>query len=195
MGLTARTIGVVAGIFLAAGAARAQQTTVKLDPARTTIGFTLGATVHTVHGAFKLKTGEIRFDPATGQASGEIVVDATSGDTRNGLRDKKMHREVLESGKFPEIVFTPRHVEGTLAPQGSSQVKVAGSMRLHGQAHEMTLDFTVEEGAGGDLTATTQFPVPFVNWGLKDPSTFLLRVDKSVKVEVRAAGRVERPAR
>ncbi len=53
-----------------APASVAQETLVTLDPAGAQIEFTLGATLHTVHGSFKLKHGEIRFDPATGSASG-----------------------------------------------------------------------------------------------------------------------------
>ncbi|HWG57448.1 MAG TPA: YceI family protein [Candidatus Acidoferrales bacterium] len=182
-----------AALLLTAGSLRAQEL-VRLDPARTTIGFTLGATMHTVHGAFKLKSGEIRFNPATGKASGAIVVDATSGNTENGSRDKKMHRDVLESSKYSEIVFRPERVEGTLAAEGTSEVKVAGLLWLHGQDHAVALDLKVERSAGGDLTVSTKFPVPFVSWGLKDPSSFLLRVDKIVNVEVHAAGRMERAA-
>lgn len=44
----------------------AQEAVAKLDPANSTIKFTLGATFHTVHGTFKMKDGEIRFDPASG---------------------------------------------------------------------------------------------------------------------------------
>src|ERR1700758_500815 len=91
-------------------AARAQETLVALDPAQTKITFTVDTTLHMVHGTFKMKRGEIRFDPATGKASGSIVVDAGSGDSENESRDKKMHKEVLESDKFSEIVFTPAEV-------------------------------------------------------------------------------------
>ena len=79
------------------GTVRAQEMTVELDPAKTRIEFTLAATMHTVHGSFVLKHGTIRFDPSTRAASGVVVVDATSGSTDNNGRDRKMHREVLES--------------------------------------------------------------------------------------------------
>ena len=34
-------------------------------PAKTTINFTLGDVLHTVHGSFNAKNGVIHFDPAT----------------------------------------------------------------------------------------------------------------------------------
>src|SRR5271165_5339273 len=74
-----------------APALRAQDLTIDLDPAATKIDFTLSATMHTVHGTFKLKSGRIHFDPSTGKMSGAIVVDATSAETGNSSRDAKMH--------------------------------------------------------------------------------------------------------
>src|SRR5450755_896233 len=144
----------------------AQESVVNLDPAKTTVEFTLGASLHTVHGTFKLKSGVIHFDPASGKASGAIIVDAASGDSGNDGRDKKMHQEILESPKFTEIIFVPTGVHGAIAPQGASQVAVAGILKLHGQDHEITLNFTVQPGASGQIQATTQFSVPYVKWGL-----------------------------
>src|ERR1700752_959252 len=154
----------------------AQESVFTLDPSKSSIEFTLGASLHTVHGTFKLKRGEIHFDPAKGTATGAIVVDALSGESGNEGRDKKMHREILESPKFSEIVFVPIHLEGTVAPQGTSQVAVSGIMKLHGQDHEMVLNFAVQPGTSGQELATTRFSVPYVKWGLKNPSTFILRV-------------------
>ena len=90
----------VAALILAP-TSRAQESVVQLDPAQTKIEFSLSGNMHTVHGKFALKSSSIRFDPSSGKISGAIVVDATSGDTGNGGRDKKMHREILESSKFP----------------------------------------------------------------------------------------------
>src|SRR5271154_4203674 len=83
-----------------------------VDPAQSKIHWTLGATMHTVHGTFGLKRGELRLDPATGKASGEIVADAVSGESGNDSRDKKMHTEVLESSRFPEVLFRADRLEG-----------------------------------------------------------------------------------
>ena len=92
-------------VFVLAPALRAQDVVVNFDPAATQVDFTLGATLSTVHGIFKLKSGQIDFDPATGKAGGAVILDATSGNTDNSSRDKKMHGEILESAKFPEIAF------------------------------------------------------------------------------------------
>ena len=49
-----------------------------------------------------------------------------------GMRDRKMHKEVLESERYPEISFRPDRVEGPVASQGKSSVKVHGMFRIHG---------------------------------------------------------------
>lgn len=174
-------------LFSLAPSLRAQQTVVTLDPAATQVTFTLGATMHTVEGSFKLKNGEVRFDPSTGNASGSVVVDATSGNTDNTSRDQNMHRRVLESAKFPEIIFTPDHMTGSIAPQGTSTVQLSGRFQLLGQEHPMTLAVSVEPGLnGGPWHVSTKFTVPYVEWGLKNPSTFVLRVRNTVDLEINA---------
>ena len=102
-----RSLLVVACLVIFAPALHAQESVITLDPAATKIEFTLAATMHTVHGTFKLKNGEIHWDPATGRVSGAIVIDATSGNTDNTSRDKNMHTQILESAKLPKIL-SPR---------------------------------------------------------------------------------------
>src|SRR5579864_9000996 len=93
----------------------AQDTAFQLDPAQTSVKFTLGDVLHTVHGTFHLKRGALDFEPASGKISGEVVVDAGSGDSGSGARDRKMNKEVLENERYPEIVFRPDKIEGAVA--------------------------------------------------------------------------------
>lgn len=111
-----------------------------LKPASTKIQWTLGDVLHTVHGTFNLKRGNIGFDTDGGKTSGQVVVDVASGNSGSDARDRRMHANVLESAKYPEAIFTPSHIEGTLAVPGTSKVKVHGSFTIHGASHEMTMD-------------------------------------------------------
>lgn len=170
----------------------AQDVVLELDSVRTQINFTLGDILHTVHGTFALKQSRLKFDPTTGQTSGLVVVESSSGQSGNDGRDKKMHKEILESSRFPEITFTPVQVRGQIALQGDSEVEVRGNFNLHGVDHEITLK-THLHVAGDQLIADIHFPVPYVKWGLRNPSTFILRVSDTVNIDLRAIGRLARP--
>ena len=164
----------------------------ELNPADTKVNFTLGATMHTVHGTFQVSHGRIVYNAATGAAGGEIVVETPSGASGDASRDKRMHAEILESGKYPIISFRPDRVEGKLAAAGESTVQVHGIFTVHGADHELTLPATVKLD-GGHWSATVKFSVPYVQWGMKNPSVMFLRVSKTVDVEIDAAGTVGPP--
>jgi len=185
-------VGVIALLASASVAAAAQDRVFQLDPQHTTVNFTLGDVLHTVRGTFRLKQGSLRLDAASRKITGEIVVDAKSGDSGSGMRDRKMHREILESDKYPEIVFRPDRVDGTVSPQGKSSVHVHGIFSIHGSDHELTVPAEVEVSAD-HWTATIHFAVPYASWGMKNPSTLFLKVSESVDIEVTAAGTIARP--
>ena len=178
------------GVLTIAPPACAQAYVVNFDPAQTNITFTLDTTLHDVHGTFRLKSGQIHFDKSTGKASGTIIVDAQSGDTDNKSRDKKMHQEILESPKYPEIVFTPQQVRGSFDSQKASQVDVVGTFRIHGQDHDVTMTFAVQPGSPTRLNCDTHFAIPYVKWGMKDASTFLLHAQDTVALEIQATAQI-----
>jgi polyisoprenoid-binding protein YceI len=179
---------VCAVVLSTSSAVFAQQVQMTLDPAQTTIDWTLDATLHTVHGTFKLKSGVISFDPSSGSAGGEIVVDATSGESGNHARDSKMHKEVLESKHYPEITFIPKHVVGKVG-EGTSNIQVQGTFHIHGGDHDMTLSLAIQKN-GDAVKAQTGFAVPYEAWGLKNPSTLFLRVDNKVDITVSSVGKL-----
>ena len=182
-------MAVLALLAALAISAAAQDTAFQLDPAQTSVKFTLGDVLHTVRGTFQLKHGALQFEPASGKISGEIVVDATSGESGSGMRDRKMHKEVLESEQYPEISFRPDRIEGVVASQGKSSVKVHGMFNIHGIDREITVPTDVEMSAD-HWTATVHFTVPYEKWGMKNPSTLFLRVKDSVEIDLMAAGSV-----
>lgn len=171
-------------------AAAAKEISVTLDPAKTVVHWILPTTLHTVHGTFVLKRGELRLDPATGKAAGEIVVDATSGKSGNDSRDSKMHRDVLESAKYSDISFRPESFSGSIPPSGNSTIRLIGTFTLHGADHPMTMPVQVSFSENS-WTATSSFSVPFLEWGLKNPSTFLLKVKPDVQIEFESAGSLQ----
>jgi polyisoprenoid-binding protein YceI len=165
----------------------AQQRTLSLDPGKTTVNFTLDAALHSVHGTFRIKQSALQFDSASSQVSGEILVDAKSGETGNGMRDRKMHKDVIESESYPEISFRPDRIEGSVANAGKSSVRVHGMFRIHGIDREITVPAEIEMSAG-QWSATVHFTIPYARWGLRNPSTLFLRVSDSVEIDLVATG-------
>jgi polyisoprenoid-binding protein YceI len=161
-----------------------------LDPGQSKVHWTLGSSLHAVHGTFAFKQGSLQIDPASGKMRGEIIADATSGNSGNDSRDKKMHKDVLESARFSEVIFRPDSFAGKLASQGESTVEVHGIFVLHGSEHELTVPVKVTMD-GDHLTGSASFSVPFIDWGLKNPSTWLLKVDHTVKVELELKGALQ----
>jgi len=180
-------------IFLAiANFAAGQDAQLRLDAQRSSVNFILGDVLHTVRGTFQVKRGSLRFDPASGKLAGEMVVDANSGNTGGGMRDRKMHREVLESDKYPEIVFRPDRVQGSVLLRGKSSIQIHGIFTIHGSDHELTIPAEVET-TSDHWTAALHFAVPYVKWGMKNPSALFLRVSESVEINLTASGEIARP--
>ena len=179
--------GMTVALLFAASGALAEPRHLALDAAASEVTIDLPATGHDVHGAFRIRGGAIDFDPAAGTASGEIVVEAASGETGNGSRDKTMRDDVLEAPKFPDIRFVAERFVGDLPASGSGEVELVGKLSVHGAAHPLSLKakVTVE---GSRLRVKTTFPVPFLDWGMKDPSVLFLRVEPVVLVAVSAEG-------
>jgi polyisoprenoid-binding protein YceI len=176
-------------LFVAAICSAAQPINLQVDPTQSSVKYTLGDVLHTVHGTFKVNHGALQLDPAVGKLSGEIVVDAKSGESGSNMRDRKMHKEVLESQQYPEISFRPDRIDGAVANQGKSSVKVHGIFRIHGVDREITVPAEVDLSPDR-WTATVHFTVPYEKWGMKNPSTLFLRVNDSVEIDLTAAGNV-----
>lgn len=177
----------LATLIASAPSVLAEEQLLNLDPATTAVHFTVTATGHDVEGTFRVTSGAVRFDPATGTASGEIRVDALSAQTGNGSRDKTMRGDVLETEKFPLFVFTPEHVVGAVPSTGEGQIELRGLVALHGASHPLTVPAKVHR-EGGLLKLTAEFAVPYVEWGLHNPSVLFLKVADVVQVHIEGQG-------
>ncbi len=169
----------------------AERIDLELNPATTQVNWTLGGALHTVHGTFKLKKGDrLWFDDSSGQAGGLLVVDAISAESGSSARDSRMQKDVLESARYPEITFAPDRVVGKVLRTGDSEVQLHGMFTIHGGTHEilMKVNSHVDQQK---LTATVSFTVPYVKWGMKDPSNFLLKVKDLVQIDIQAAARIK----
>ena len=174
-------------LLLAAAAPAAAERVLALSPRDTKVTFTLDATAHTVHGTVPLTSGTVHFDPGTGRASGEVVLDLARAQTGNDSRDEDMHTKVLETARFPQAVFHPHQIQGTLKLAGSSDVVLKGTLLFHGSEHPVEIPTKVTL-TGNHVTGDGHLTIPYVAWGLRDPSKFVLRVGKTVEVRLQVVG-------
>lgn len=182
------SITVVAALVVATTAARAEQH-YRVDPASSEVHFALGASDGPVKGTFHVTSGEFTLEPSTGAMTGTVTVDATTGDSGNKKRDKNMTNNQLKAQTYPTVIFAPTKFSGQVKDAGDSTGQVEGSFTLIGQAHPITVPMSVHI-EGDRFTAMGSFVVPYVSWGVKDPSWFVMKVEKEVKVELKLAGAV-----
>jgi polyisoprenoid-binding protein YceI len=173
-----------------ADAAAAAERTFRLDPAATTIRFRVKARAHQVLGTMPLVSGELRFDPATGTAGGEIVMDPGRAETGINRRDRTMRDEVFEVQRFPRLVFRPKAMAGEVPTAGAGTVRLEGTLDIHGGEHPVELPVTLQVSDGA-VRATTTFVIPYVSWGMKNPGNAMLAVADTVEVRIETSGRLD----
>ena len=123
--------------------------------------------------------------------SGSVVVLAGSGKTGNGSRDKKMNKEILQVEQHATVSFEPKSYAGVIAPSGDSTIQVTGIFTLLGTPHEITIPMLVHL-EGNTATAKAHFSVPYIQWGLKDPSFLFWKADKDVAIDLYLTGQLSR---
>jgi polyisoprenoid-binding protein YceI len=123
--------------------------------------------------------------------SGSVVVSAGSGNTGNDSRDKKMKKDILQVEQHATVSFEPKSFAGALAPAGDSTLQVTGIFTLLGTPHEITIPMLVHM-EGPVAKAKAHFIVPYVQWGLKNPSFLIWKADNDVAIDLSLTGRLEK---
>ncbi|HTX77224.1 MAG TPA: YceI family protein [Terracidiphilus sp.] len=172
-----------------APAALAQHRTFVVNPDASQVRMTLKTTHELVSGAFHVQSGSIEFDPGAPAMSGSIVVLAGSGNTGNGSRDKKMNKDILKVEQFPTVSFEPRSYTGVIAPSGDSTIQVTGIFTLLGVPHQIAVPMQVHLD-GARVTAKAEFVVPYVQWGLKNPSFLIWKAENDVVIDLNLMGTI-----
>ncbi len=172
-------------------AALAQQHTFVVDSAASSVKMTLKTTHEIVNGTFHVQSGSITFDRSTPGMSGSVIVLSGSGDTGNGSRDKKMHGDILHSERYANISFQPKSYTGTIARSGDSTIQVAGIFTLLGVPHQIAIPMAVHL-EGTTATVKGDFTVPYVQWGLKNPSFFIWKAANDVAINLFLTGRLSK---
>ena len=182
-----KTAFATAILLLAASPVLAQRQTFTIDPNASDVKMTLKTTHEIVNGTFHVDSGSIGYDPTSSSISGTVVVAAGSGKTGNDSRDKKMNKDILKVRQYSKVIFIPKSYIGTIDPYGDSTIQVAGVITLLGTPHDMTVPMHVLIDGDG-CTAKTHFVIPYVQWGLKNPSFLIWKADNDVAIDLDMVG-------
>jgi polyisoprenoid-binding protein YceI len=169
--------------------ALAQPQTFAVNPNASEVKMTLNTTHEVVHGIFHIQSGSIEFDRSNSKMSGSVIVLAGSGKTGNELRDKKMNKEILKVAQFTTVSFVPQTYTGTIAPDGDSKIQVSGVFTLLGQPHNLTIPMQIHM-EGPKATASAHFVIPYVQWGLKNPSFLFWKAENDVAMDLSLVGQI-----
>ena len=184
-----KSIAVLALALAFAPVAPAQHQTFGVNPDASQVKITLKTTREVVNGTFHIQSGSLEFDRSAAKMSGSVVVFAGSGNTGNGSRDKKMNKDILEVEQHATVSFEPKSYAGVIAPSGDSTIQATGTFTLLGAPHEITIPILVHL-EGTTATAKAHFVVPYIQWGLKDPSFLFWKADKEVTIDLFLTGRL-----
>jgi polyisoprenoid-binding protein YceI len=176
-------------VLLAASPVSAQRQTYTIDPNASDVKMTLKTTHELVNGTFHVDSGAIEYDRKVSSISGTVVVAAGSAKTGNDSRDKKMNKDILKVQQYSNVIFTPKNYSGTIAPSGDSTIQVAGVITLLGTPHDVTVPMHLHMD-GASCTAKTHFMIPYVQWGLKNPSFLIWKADNDVAIDLDLVGRL-----
>ncbi|HEY2964270.1 MAG TPA: YceI family protein [Pyrinomonadaceae bacterium] len=119
--------------------------------------------------------GEAEFVPDTFEnASLKLTINASSLTVLNGIKEKDrreieraMREEVLETSKYPEIVFQSKNVSLSRIGNGRYRARVIGDLTLHGVAqNNIWLDGEVTINADS-LRAKGNFAVKQTDYRIK----------------------------
>jgi polyisoprenoid-binding protein YceI len=170
-------------------AALAQHQTFAVNPDASDVKMKLNTTHEVVNGTFHIQSGSINFDRAASHISGIVIVAAGSGKTGNDSRDKKMNKDILKVEQYTTVSFAPKTYTGTIAPSGDSTIQVSGVFTLLGTPHDLTIPMQIHLD-GSKATAKAQFVIPYVQWGLKNPSFMFWKADNDVAIDLNLVGQV-----
>ena len=184
-----KSFAVAALAVILAPAALAQHQTFAVNPDASEVKMKLNTTHEVVNGTFHIQSGSINFDRSASHISGIVIVAAGSGKTGNDSRDRKMNKDILKVDQFATVSFAPKAYSGTVAASGDSTIQVIGVFTLLGTAHDLTIPMQIHID-GSKATAKAQFVVPYVQWGLKNPSFLIWKAENDVAIDLNLVGQV-----
>jgi polyisoprenoid-binding protein YceI len=136
----------------------------QLDPTASSVTFEHKAMwgLATVRGTFSGLSGSGEIHP-DGSASGRLVIDAASLDTRHGKRDKHLRSaDFFNSDAHPQIVADISAV----TRQGGATAAVTGTLTVAGVTRPVTFTAAIAEETGDAVTLKAETHIDRADFGM-----------------------------
>jgi polyisoprenoid-binding protein YceI len=119
----------------------------RIDPSHSHVEFSVKhLMIARVKGRFAGVAGTVRLEPGLAGSSVEVVIDASSIDTRDQRRDAHLRSaDFFDVETFPELTFRSRQV----TPLGTGDFRVVGDLTIRDVTRAVTLE-VADEGRSGD---------------------------------------------
>jgi polyisoprenoid-binding protein YceI len=163
------------------------------DQSQSSISFLVSTTLHPVTGNVRRFSGKVTLpslsDPS--QASVTLTVEASSLDTNNEGRDKKMREGCLEMSRFPTIRFKSLEIRNgskSYSPGQAGKAEILGLLDLHGIQKKITVPVDYNY-TGETLHVTGKAMVRMSDFQIPEPKFLLLRVKDEIEIvfDIRAS--------
>jgi polyisoprenoid-binding protein YceI len=184
-----KSLAVAILVLLSVPSTLAQHQTFVVNTDASQVRIKLNTTHELVNGTFHVQSGSIVFDRTATTISGIVVVAAGSGNTGNGSRDKRMNKDILKADQYTTVSFAPRTYQGIIPVSGDSTIQVSGAFTLLGTPHDITIPMQVHID-GTKAVVKAQFTVPYVQWGVKNPSFLIWKAENDVAIDIDLTGQI-----
>jgi polyisoprenoid-binding protein YceI len=168
--------------------APAQELTVgteyEVDGARSEIAWEVEASRRPVRSSTRDLTGTARVVQVGDEGAlleGRLEIAAGSFDTGNARRDRTLRESCLATGEHPRIVFVPRRVFRTSSWAEDEVLALEGDLSIRGVTKAVRIPVTLSR-RGQRLVVDGVTRLRWADYGIPDPSSFLLRVRPEVRI-------------
>jgi polyisoprenoid-binding protein YceI len=152
------------------------------------LSFELPTSLHLAEGKVGAWKGQVTVDPGEpGIVHASLEIDARSLETGSKGRDEDMHGKVLESDKFPAILFRAGRYRGDLgdfSPGRTVTVELDGELEIHGVTKPVQASLECRVFSD-HVSVAGSVPLRWKEYGLRDMSKLLLRIHDPMKVNFR----------
>lgn len=162
---------------------------VAADAQAVKMAFFLDTTWHTVEGSVKELSGDIRLaNPKNPQTiAATITIPVSALDTDSASRDEEM-RDSMEAGRFPSIrvdmpQISPSCEERQLADGVACTYATKGTVTIRDVTLPIAMSGGIRRGDAGAILVDGTTQLDWSQFGVKDPSILIAKVDEQVKIE------------